>query len=102
MHTETESYRTFKPRLAKGVAVVPLDSKGGFKGQASHMLEACGARWSGRDHAYILPKTKLATFELLVAQGWTAGIFGGFYRPGEHGDKLTYQEAKREVLGCRA
>lgn len=72
-------YRTFDYRGQ--VAVVPLDSRNGFKGSVSYLCDYLNARWSGRARAYILSPRKLKRLEWLLANGYTAGVFGKLYGP---------------------
>lgn len=83
-------------RYAKKCVAIRCPSSSGYKSRAACVAECCGARWSHREDAYILPASKSHTFCLLVAHGWTGSyVLNELTAP--DGRRMTYREAKKEL-----
>ena len=54
-----------------GTRCVPEDSKGGFKGRETYLLEAMNAYYSHRQ-GYVLPETKVPILKWLIDNKWGA------------------------------
>ncbi|MCC7425237.1 MAG: hypothetical protein IT428_33620 [Planctomycetaceae bacterium] len=75
-------YRISIARYSRGnLAVVPLDSRDGFKGRSSYLLDAIGCRWTNRERAYIATPAQRRKFEILFRDGWSASAFGRLTPP---------------------
>jgi len=54
-----------------GIACQPEDSRDGFKGRETWLLEGLNASYSHR-RGYVIPTSKLPVLEWLLANGWEA------------------------------
>ena len=98
-----KSVKIWTARYAKNMmAVQPLDAFQGFKGRASYLCGSLKARYSHREHAYIMSKTKVEKLIALLNAGWIGRLFGnGFIDPdGEYHDKFPKHLLKEEVKKC--
>lgn len=77
------SYTTFPATYSEGNFAVQVHNDTGWKCTLNDLLDALHARYSHRENCYILSPSKLAKFERMVKEGWTAG-WGGDFRPPEH------------------
>jgi len=70
--------RVSPARYAKGkVAARDTDNRDGFTGRMGSLLQACGGRWSGRDHAYIMSAAAVDKACRLYLGGWHGSIRWG-------------------------
>lgn len=77
-----QDYSTRFARYSKGNHIVaPLDSISGYKGRASYVLGALNCRYTHREGGYVLSPSKLARFEQMFADGWTATCMGDLCPP---------------------
>jgi hypothetical protein len=83
--TQTTDYTITNARYArKCVAVRPTASGDGFKTRAHRLCDHLRARWSNREHAYIMAVTKREKFERLYAEGYDASNWSReLIEPGE-------------------
>ena len=80
-------------RYAKGQMAVHCQSNGmGTKTRAMRLCCAFKARWTNREHAYILSPTKTAKLQSLYDAGWDAGIFGDLIEPGNVWNELLIND----------
>lgn len=63
------------------VVVKPTKDGSGLKARADYLVEAMKGRYVGRAKGYVLPKSKVAKFEKLYAEGWSGGLFGDLRPP---------------------
>lgn len=77
-----EDYRARPARYSKGNHIVtPFDNIGSYKGRVSYVLGALNCRYTHREGGYVLSPAKLARFERLFAEGWTATCMGELRAP---------------------
>jgi len=58
------------------LAVQPLDNSQGLKGTSSYLCGSLKARYSHREHAYIMSKAKVKKLIALLNAGWHGNLFG--------------------------
>ncbi len=105
MNTETKPYTVSRARYRRlHWAIRPQDNRDRYKGPTSHILDALKAGFSGREGAYLLPDSKLAIFQEMVATGWKATLAGRFHPPGDSitDEPISYAEAKKLLKGNQA
>lgn len=69
----TEGFTIHPARYAKNMMAVHVASDGsGWKQRAHYLCDALKARYSGRESAYILSKTKAIRLRKLFDEGWSA------------------------------
>ena len=83
-------------RYAKGKAVVRPTTSDGFKSEASHLVEAIGGRYSGREKGYIMAPSKVKLAQHLLDVGATANPVSGAITIGESKD-MSPAEAKKHL-----
>lgn len=62
-------------RYAKDQAKVRHASRSGLKSRGDRIAEALGGRFSGRESAYIMSRTKAERWVELLQAGWDANFF---------------------------
>lgn len=83
-------------RYARGKFAFRSSDDSGFKTTAAQIAEACGARYTNREHAYIVSATQLRNIRRFLAAGWSTTLFGKLIPPGGNlADAMTYREAVR-------
>lgn len=75
------TYSIAPARYAKGMLAVRCPSDTGFKTRAALLACALNGRYSNRCRAYIMSPAKVARFERLYAEGWSATVFGKLCKP---------------------
>lgn len=63
-------------RYAKGQVAISVEGKSGYKTRGAYLMGPLNARYSGREHAYILSPSKAAVWKALAARGYDGGSFG--------------------------
>ena len=71
-HQKNGEWRVEAARYAKGKVAIHVTSPGDFKSGAANLAEALGGKWTSREKAYLLPKTKEDRFTSMVVGGWNA------------------------------
>ncbi len=73
--SEPPAYTIGRARYAKNSVALRTSDGSGMKTRAARLAEALGARWSGREGAYIMSDGKRRLFERLYSEGWDACFF---------------------------
>ncbi len=84
------------------ICAAPEDSRDGFKGPETWLIQALNGRYSHREGGYILPASKHSILLILMENGWRGKprYFEGqkaiFIAP--DGQEMNLSQAKRELL----
>lgn len=97
-------FTVHKARYSKGMMAVHCQSDGtGFKTPAMRLCDALTNRYSHRENAYIMPKSKADSLPNLMQAGWSATLGYGRTPPqlvppgGNYTDAMSFREAKKHL-----